>query len=512
MQKLIQIKATPQEKSNTKELQRKISKESKIEEKYLSYRIMKESLDCRREPVYHLEVMVSSNNDLPKREPMPFLDVNNSAEIIIVGAGPCGLMAALRLIQKGLKPIIIERGKEVSERKKDVAGICQNKSINEDSNYCFGEGGAGTFSDGKLFTRSTKKGNIDEVLQMLVYFGAKEEIMYQTHAHIGTDCLSRIVKNIREQIIKCGGEYLFNTKVEDFIVKDNTVLGIITDSGEEIRAEKTILATGHSARDIYQLFYDKGWQIEAKPFAMGVRIEHSQEWINQTQYHNSNYSELLPPATYSLTFNNKDRGIYSFCMCPGGIIVPSSDRNNAMVVNGMSNSKRSGGFGNSAIVVSVKEEDARKYTSYGALSLLKLQEQAEKMMYYKNQISPAQRVTDFVNNKTSQTLAPTSYMPGLVSMNMKERLFPFIYDNLVLGLKDFDRKMKGFITEKANIIGLESRTSSAVRITRNPTTLQHIQLNNLYPAGEGAGYCGGITSSALDGINVANKIANELGV
>lgn len=512
MQKEIRITVTPEQKTNIKELEKRISKESKIEEKYLSYRIIKESLDCRRDPVYHLDVLTSSNSDLPQVKPLPFLNVSNSLEVIVIGAGPCGLMAALRLIQKGLKPIIIERGKEVSERKKDIALICKNNDINEDSNYCFGEGGAGTFSDGKLFTRSTKKGNIDEVLQLLIYFGAKEEIMYQTHAHIGSDCLSRIVKNIREQIIKCGGEYLFETKVEDFIVKDNTVLGVITNNGDEIMAEKTILATGHSARDIYELFYEKGWQIEAKPFAMGVRVEHPQELINESQYHNINYSHLLPPATYSLTFNNKDRGIYSFCMCPGGIIVPSSDRNNAMVVNGMSNSSRSGKFANSAIVVTVNEKDAKKYASFGALSLLKLQEKAEEMMYYKNQICPAQKITDFINNKVSSSLAPSSYIPGLVSMDMKERLMPFIRENLVLGFKEFDTKIKGFISEQANVIGLESRTSSAVRITRNPNTLQHVQLNNLYPCGEGAGYAGGITSSAIDGINAANKIANELGV
>lgn len=512
MQKLIQITVTPNELQNIKELEKKISKESKIEAKYLSYRILKESLDCRKQPVYHLNVLTSSNNDLPQIKPMPFLNVSNSAPIIVIGAGPCGLMSALRLIQKGLKPIIIERGKAVEQRKKDIAIISRNGEINEDSNFCFGEGGAGTFSDGKLYTRSTKKGNIDEVLQMFVHFGADPNILFSSHAHIGTDKLSRIVKNIRKTIEDCGGEYIFNTKVVDFIVKDDTIIGVKTNNGEDIMAEKTILCCGHSARDIYQLFYDNSWAIEAKPFAIGVRVEHPQELINISQYHNNHYSSLLPPATYSLTYNHNDRGVFSFCMCPGGIVVPSSDREGVMVVNGMSNSNRSGKFANSAVVVTVNEEDAKEFDCFGALSLMKLQEQAEQMMYYDKQICPAQRMTDFIDNKTSQNLASTSYMPQLVSQNMKERLLPFVYDNLVQGFKSFDRKLRGFITNESNVIGLESRTSSAVRLPRNNNTLQHIQIKNLYPCGEGAGYAGGITSSAMDGINVADKISNELGV
>lgn len=510
MRKIVQIKVSPED-YNKETLEKQISIASGIDKSFLSYKITKESLDCRKRPVYNLSVVCSNNNDLPNNNPLPFLDVKNSSEVLVIGAGPCGLAAALRLIQKGLKPVIIERGKPVEERKKDIAAICRNEEINEESNFCFGEGGAGAFSDGKLFTRSNKKGNIDEVLSLLVHFGADEKILRQTHAHIGTDKLSLILKNIRETIINCGGEYLFDTKVEDFILKGNTVVGVKTSEGEEIFAHKTILATGHSARDIYQLFYDNNWDIEAKPFAVGVRVEHPQALINQIQYHSSNPSPLLPPANYSLTFNTEQRGVFSFCMCPGGIVVPAMDRPKIMSVNGMSNSLRSGEKGNAAIVVTIKEEDASKYSSFGALSLMKLQEELETSLYLDKQTAPAQRITDFIKGRTSSTLCSCSYMPGIMSCNFKELLPDYISQNLALGFLDFNKKMKGFITEEALLIGLESRTSSPVRIPRG-ANLQHTQLKNLYPCGEGAGYAGGITSSALDGINTAERIATELGV
>lgn len=511
MRKTIQIKLSPEDYSNKEILEKQICLASGIDKSFLSYKIVKESLDCRKKPLYNLSIVCSNNNDLPNNKPLPFLDVRNSSEVLIIGAGPCGLAAALRLIQKGLKPVIIERGKPVEERKKDIATICRNGEINEESNFCFGEGGAGAFSDGKLYTRSNKKGNVDEVLSLLVYFGADEQILRQSHAHIGTDKLAHILKNIRETIIKCGGEYLFETKVEDFMLEGNKVVGVITSEGEEIPAHKTILATGHSARDIYQLFYDNNWEIEAKPFAVGVRVEHPQMLINQIQYHSSNPSHLLPPASYSLAFNTEERGVFSFCMCPGGIVVPAMDRQGIMSVNGMSNSLRSGEKGNAAIVVSVNEKDSKKYSDFGALSLMKLQEEWETSLYINKQIAPAQRITDFIKGKTSSTLCSSSYMPGLTSFNLKEGLPKFIADNLALGFMDFDKKMKGFITEEALLIGLESRTSSPVRIPRG-ANLQHSQLRNLYPCGEGAGYAGGITSSALDGINTAEKIATELGV
>ena len=512
MQKSLQLSVDPQIYSDKKEFEKLIAKKSGIDSKYLSYLIKKESLDCRRYPVYRLEMLVSSNNDLPVMEPQPFLNVSNSMEVIVVGAGPCGLMAALKLIQKGLRPIIIERGSAVEKRKKDTAQIIRNQTIDEESNFCFGEGGAGTFSDGKLYTRSNKKGNTEEVLRLLVYFGAGKEILYQAHPHIGTDVLSRIVKNIREEIIRCGGEYRFDTKVADFIVKDGTVCGVITSEGEDITASKVILATGHSASDIYQLFYDNNWLIEPKPFAMGVRVEHPQAMINEIQYHNKDSRQFLPPAEYTLTANNAGRGIFSFCMCPGGTVVPTPDKEGIMVVNGMSNSSRSGQFANSAAVVTVNEHDAEEFNAFGALKLLKLQQKWEQKMYFDKLICPAQRLDDFIKGKESSSLASGSYKPGLVAWDMQQRLPDFVCENLKAGFNEFNRKMKGFITQHANIIGLESRTSSPVRIPRDPVTMQHPQLKNLYPCGEGAGYAGGITSSAIDGINAAKTIAEELGV
>ena len=512
MRKEIQISLSPQQYDNKASIKKTIAKASGIDDKYLSYRILKESLDCRHEPIYHLTVAVSSNNDLPEIKPMPFLNVSNSMEVIVVGAGPCGLMAALKLIQKGLKPIIIERGSKLEQRKKDVAAICQNEDIDEDSNYCFGEGGAGTFSDGKLFTRSKKKGNINEVLQFLVHFGADEEVLYKSHPHIGTDVLSRIVKNIREQIILCGGEYHFNTKVDNLIVNDDEVTGVTTSDGEDITASNVILATGHSAKDIYQLFYDNNWAIEAKEFAMGVRVEHPQSLINSIQYHNAKDINLLPPAEYSLVSKKNERGVFSFCMCPGGILIPTPDRDGIMVVNGMSNSTRSSEFANSAVVVSIKEQDAEEFEDYGALKMLKFQQKWEEKMYLAKRICPAQRLKDFIDGKISKKLAPSSYKPGLQSGDMSLRLPEFVSKNLKAAFLEFEKKMPGYITNEANIIGLESRTSAPVRILRDKNTMQHIQLNHLYPCGEGAGYAGGITSSALDGINAANKIAEDLGV
>lgn len=497
-----------------KNLTKLIGKKTGIDPQYLTYQIIKKSLDCRSNPVYHYDIIASANADLPSIVPQPFLHVENSMEVIIVGAGPAGLFCALKLLQKGLKPVIIERGKKVEQRKKDVALICQNKDINPESNYCFGEGGAGTFSDGKLYTRSNKRGNINEVLQLLVHFGADKQILYTSHPHIGTDVLSKIIKNIRQTIEHYGGEYKFETKVEDLILKADEVIGVTTSEGEDILAKNTVLACGHSAKEMYQLFSDKNWSIEAKPFAMGIRIEHPQKLINDIQYHNARgYKDLLPAAEYSLAMKKGERGIFSFCMCPGGIIIPTVENEDIMVVNGMSDSKREGKFANSALVVSVNVEDSiTEFGQYGALSLMHFQQKYEKLMYYQKRICPAQRVTDFLNNVTSSTLAPTSYKPGLVGVNMKDRLPDFITNNLKIGLTSFNRKMRGFITDQSNIIGLESRTSSPVKILRDKITLQHIQLKHLYPCGEGAGYAGGITSCAIDGINVANKIAELWGV
>lgn len=509
MQKILQLRLSPEQYNSAREFENIICAKSGISKEILSYCVDKESLDCRKEPIYNLSVIVSEDNDLPNHKIAPLLEVNDEKKVIVVGAGPAGLFAAIKLLQNGIKPIIIERGARVENRKKNVASINRNQRINTESNVCFGEGGAGTFSDGKLYTRSNKKGNINEVLEIFVHFGADEKILRQTHSHIGTDKLSRIIKNVREEILRCGGEYHFDTKVVDFILKDNVVKGVKTEDDEEILADRVILATGHSARDIYQLFYDRNWEIESQTFAMGVRVEHPQDLINQIQYHSKTPSNLLPAATYSLAHNIGDRGVFSFCMCPGGIVMPSMDREGIMVVNGMSNSLRNGEKANAAIVVSVKEEDAKEFKNFGPLSLMKLQESIEKQMFIQKQIAPAQRIIDFMQNKVSSRLLHSSYMPGLESVNMREELPGFISKHLLEGFRVFDKKMRGYITKEAMLIGLESRTSSPVRIPRDKESMQHLSLRNLYPCGEGAGYAGGITSSAMDGINVANKIAAE---
>ena len=527
MIKEFELNVLPEELVNAEILKKTVSKRTGIRiDTIQNLNLLKKSIDARKKPIsYRIKVelsIIEENNpseDITSEDEKTqntviekYKDVHNAKPIIVVGAGPAGLFASLKLIEKGLKPIIIERGKPVSERKKDTAQIIRQKEINPESNWCFGEGGAGTFSDGKLYTRSNKRGNINEVLDIFVEHGADQEIRINAHAHIGTDGLSSIIKNIRKTIEDCGGEYHFETKVVDFIVNDNEIKGVITQKGDKIEADSVILATGHSARDIYYLFHDKNWALEAKPFAMGVRIEHPQELINQIQYHSRDYSSLLPPANYSLAYNYKERGVFSFCMSPGGMIIPAATDNGQMVVNGMSNSLRNSPFANSGMVVSVKEEDAKEYYQYGALSMMKLQEQTEKKMFEaagNSIVAPAQRLTDFMKNKTSFALSQSSYLCGLIPSNMNKILPEFISSTLREGFMDFGRKMKGFLTAEANLIGLESRTSSPVRIPRDKDTLQHIQISGLYPCGEGAGYAGGITSSAIDGINIAEKIAEK---
>lgn len=489
------------------ELKKQISSTCGIKPQDLYYKILRKSIDARKRPVFQLKIQISDNpiEQIPiKRN---YQDVTNAERVIVVGAGPCGLFAALKLIEKGLKPIIIERGKPVSERKRDIALIARNQELNEESNWCFGEGGAGTFSDGKLFTRSTKKGNINEVLETFVFHGADENILIESHPHIGTDKLSRIIKNIRQTILNCGGEYLFNTKVTDFIIKNNQICGVKTSSQTTIEAKAVILATGHSARDIYELFAKNNWAIEAKPFAMGVRVEHRQELINASQYNDKEIAKLLPAASYSLVHNVKNRGVFSFCMCPGGMIIPASTEKNSLVVNGMSSSNRGSAFANSGIVVSVNPQDVKEFSKQPSLSLMKFQQECEYKMYILNQKAPAQRISDFIRNKSSNTIGATSYPSGLYTCNMNDYLPKFITETLKEGFKVFDRRIKGFISNQATMIGLESRTSSPVRILRDKETLQHPQIAMLFPCGEGAGYAGGITSSAIDGVNAAEKIA-----
>ena len=508
MEKEFELRLKPHEALSQDCLKRKIASACRLKVQDLAYfKILRRSIDSRGEPRYCLRILASTEKKKEIVKAKKYHDVSKSERVIIVGAGPCGLFAALKLLECGLKPVIVERGKRIEDRKKDIALIARNEELNENSNWCFGEGGAGTFSDGKLYTRSNKRGNIEEVLETFVEFGADEDILIDAHAHIGTDKLSRIIKNIRNKITECGGEYHFNSKMVDLLVKDNSVYGVKLANGSTLEGKAVILACGHSARDIYKLFAEKSWLIESKPFALGVRVEHAQEFINRTQYHTDKYSKLLPAATYSLTHNIGDRGVFSFCMCPGGMVIPSSTERDCLVVNGMSSSLRNSPYANSGIVVSVSEKDVPEYLHYGALSLMRFQEKCEQKMYFDRQMAPAQRISDFVDKKTSTSLCDSSYPAGLRSADMSDLLPKFISNSLRQALVAFDKKMKGFVSKDALMIGLESRTSSPVRIPRDKDNLQHLQLKNLYPCGEGAGYAGGITSSAMDGINAAQNIA-----
>ena len=488
-----------------------------------SVNVTRRTLDCRRQPVYHTDLDVYLHGDVvPEAEHIHFEPLTATApHVVIVGAGPAGLFAALRCLELGMRPVIVERGKPVEERKYDIARLTREQHVDPDSNWCFGEGGAGTYSDGKLYTRSTKRGDVSRVLRLFVAHGADPGIMLDAHAHIGTDRLSPIIARMRRTIEDCGGEYHFNTRVTDIIVKDGKVKGVeVQEQDTEhyarntITADAVILATGHSARDIYQLFYRHGWLLEAKPFALGVRVEHPQQLINEIQYHGKGYSQYLPPAAYSLTtqvFSNNPHGVFSFCMCPGGVIVPAATAGGQQVVNGMSNSRRNSPYANSGIAVTVGLNDLPPATeSINPLNLLDFQMQVEERMFHAagDAINaPSQRLVDFLRRRPSSRLNKTGYMGQVVSAPLHELLPSFIVDSLIQGFKDFDRKMRGFITEDATLLAVESRTSSPVRIPRDKETLQHPQLQGLYPCGEGAGYAGGIVSSALDGIRCAEAIS-----
>ena len=471
--------------------------------------VVRRTLDCRRRNVvYHatVETFHETSHDDGAIHKETFHETSLRQTVVIVGAGPAGLFAALRCLQLGMKPVIVERGKPVEERKYDIARLAREKVVNPDSNWCFGEGGAGTYSDGKLYTRSTKRGDVSSVLRTFVEHGADPDIMLEAHAHIGTDRLSGIIANMRHTIEEGGGEYRFNTRVTDLIVRDGRVCGVMTDGGD-IAGDAVILATGHSARDIYYMFQRHGWLLEAKPFALGVRVEHPQELINEIQYHGKDYSRYLPPAAYSLTTQVGSHGVFSFCMCPGGVIVPAATADGQQVVNGMSNSRRNSPFANSGIAVTVGLNDVM---DDGVFALLDFQREQEQRMFRAGGDAinaPAQRLVDFLHCKPSSRLNKTGYMGDVVSAPLHELLPDFVVDSLIQGFRDFDRKMRGFITEDATLLAVESRTSSPVRIPRDKETLQHPQLQGLYPCGEGAGYAGGIVSSALDGIRCVESIA-----
>jgi len=522
MKKTIQLLVSPETAATPELLLNASIKEAQVSASdKIEIKILKRSIDARsHQPKINLQVEVYVNEPIPQiNYERDYKNVVNAKTVIIVGSGPAGLFAALRLIELGYKPIVLERGKDVRARRRDLAAINKEQTVNPESNYCFGEGGAGTYSDGKLYTRSKKRGDVNRILEILVAHGATEEILVEAHPHIGTNKLPQLVAKLRERIVDSGGEVYFDTKVIDFIIKNDEIVGVETLQKGKMEGEGVILATGHSARDIFELLNRRKIKIDAKPFALGVRIEHSQSFIDNVQYRCGNSrGTFLPAASYSLVeqtyFKGVQRGVFSFCMCPGGFIVPSATSQEEVVVNGMSPSRRDSEYANSGMVVAVELDDVKKYGQHGAFAALEFQKEVEKKAWIaggKTQVAPAQKMNDFVNRKVSSTLLKTSYQPGLNSVSMDDVLPDFIAERLREGFKLFGKKIKGYLTNEAQIVGVESRTSSPVTIPRDKESLEHVHLKRFYPCGEGAGYAGGIVSAAMDGERCAEKWAEKYG-
>ncbi len=512
MQRDLEIAVTPAQINDSHAILSLLANTANVDGSRINdFKILKRAIDARsRKVVYRLKVRIYIDEEyIYESTTLKFPNVADGKKVIIVGAGPAGLFAALQCIENGLKPIVIERGKDVKQRRRDLAAINKLGLVNTESNYCYGEGGAGTYSDGKLYTRSNKRGDINKVLQIFVQHGATEDIMVDARPHIGTNKLPNIIAAIRTTIQESGGEVLFDSKLTDLIIKDGNVRGVVVNQSDELFADSVILATGHSARDIYELLHHKNILIEAKPFALGVRIEHPQEVIDQAQYSCEVRSENLPPAYYSLVEQVKSRGVFSFCMCPGGIIAPCATDLNEIVVNGWSPSKRNNPYANSGTVVQVTLDDV---PGTDPLRMLNFQLEVERKAFDAgggDLVAPAQRMIDFVENKLSIDLPKNSYLPGTKSVMLDKILPGFVSASLRAALPLFGKKMQGYYTNEAILVGVESRTSSAVRIPRDKGTYQHPQIKGLYPCAEGAGYAGGIVSAAIDGMNCANAILNN---
>jgi len=517
MGKLIQINLSPAAAADEAAIKKISASLAGIDQTAISgLRVIKRSVDARKKNIrVNLTVEVFSEKDsaIPSITPFIPIDVTSNREVIIVGAGPAGLFAALRLIELGLRPVILERGRDVSSRKKDIARISREQIVDPDSNYCFGEGGAGTYSDGKLYTRSKKRGDNIRVLELLCLHGANENILYEAHPHLGTDKLPGIISCIRKSILDAGGQFILEKRVTDFLIEDDSIKGVITSDNEKFKSPYVILATGHSARDIYEICSSRRIELEMKSFAMGVRVEHPQELIDRIQYHGNPRGEFLPASSYNLAKQVDGRGVYSFCMCPGGFIVPSATKQEEVVVNGMSPSGRNSPYANSGIVVEIKPEDLIKYNNSGKMAGLEFQKELEREAWKNgghSQRAPAQRLSDFVAGENSGSLPKVSYFPGVTSSPLHSWLPKSIGRRLRDGFRLFGQVMNGYLTNEAVVLGVESRTSSPVRIPRDPEKLHHIRISGLYPCGEGSGYAGGIVSSAVDGMRAAEAIAKKI--
>lgn len=486
--------------------------------KIKAVKLTKRSLDARKVRIMvqlRFAVYIDENYHEPP-SPFPIQDVTNAPSVHLIGFGPAGMFAALQLISLGVKPIVYERGKDVRARRRDLAKLNREEIVNPESNYCFGEGGAGTYSDGKLYTRSKKRGDVDAILQTLVEYGADENICIEAHPHIGTNKLPQIIVSLREAILKAGGEIHFEHKLTDLKVVNQSIESIELNHQKWVDVNQLFLGTGHSARDIFELLYKKKIEINAKPFALGVRVEHAQPLIDRIQYQKEDRGDILPPAAYRIVKQIDGKGVYSFCMCPGGVIAPCATSPNEIVTNGWSPSKRNNPFANSGIVVSLEEQDWKAFNSYGPLAAMKFQADIEKKAFQavnstEGQKAPAQRLLDFINGKESKDLPPCSYFPGIIPARLDLLLPTFLAKRLQKAFVQFGQSMKGYLTNEAVVVGVESRTSSPVQIPRNRENFTHTEILNLYPCGEGAGYAGGIVSAAIDGIKVARAMAKQIG-